>query len=99
MKQITSHIRQDIVIDNETNLTGMITGNVTVDNASNFIIQGMVNGNLTVQCNSTLLVHGTINGNIINSGLCKVFGVVNGKLIENGGSFYIDSKAHINETA
>ncbi|EKT3958483.1 hypothetical protein NTJ28_002499 [Flavobacterium psychrophilum] len=98
MTQITSHIRQDIIIDNETNLTGMVTGNVTVDNASNFIVHGMVNGNVIVQVGATLLVHGTINGNIINSGLCKVFGVVNGKLIDNGGSFDIDSKAHINET-
>ncbi len=97
MEQITSHISQDVVIDSETTLTGMVTGNVTVDNASNFIVYGMINGDVIVQVNSALLVHGTINGNIVNSGLCKVFGIVNGKLIDKGGRFDIDSKAVINE--
>ena len=95
MNQITTHISQDIIIDSPTKLVGMISGNVSLENSTDFLIEGFINGDITVQSNSTLIVHGTINGNIINAGLVKIFGRINGKLIENGGSFEIDPKAII----
>ena len=95
MIEITNHVEQDVTINSDANLHGMISGNVSIEKPAVFMVHGMVNGNITIQNNSTLIVHGTINGNIINMGHCKIFGMVDGSLIENGGKFDIDPKAQI----
>jgi len=97
MTEITKHIKEDITIESNTNLHSMVSGNISVSQSVEFIVHGTVNGNIVVQNNSLLIIHGTVNGNIINSGLCKIFGMINGKLIDKGGNFEIDPNAMIND--
>ncbi len=97
MIEINTNIKQDVTIDQQTKLLGMITGNVVIDNSSNFIVHGTINGSIMINEGSSLFTYGTINGDIINHGECKIYGIVNGKLIQSGGQFDIDNKAIIND--
>lgn len=81
----------------ETNLTGMIVGNVNVQNSVIFVIDGTIIGYLTVEKNSRVILYGTINGNIHNSGICEVYGMVNGELYDLNNNLFIDKNAKINK--
>lgn len=95
MKIINNNVNGDITIDKETNLTGMITGNILVKESSIFIVQGVINGSITVEAKSILKVYGTVNGDIINDGKCEISGIINGKLIKREGVFSINDNALI----
>ena len=98
MPKIVDHIQQDTLIDNDTDWMGMISGFVTVDKNSTLLVYGMVNGNVTINSGCSLIIYGIVNGDIVNAGTCKVFGVVDGKLIRQGGHFEIDDKAIIRKS-
>ncbi|MEP6675940.1 MAG: hypothetical protein ABJA78_12320 [Ferruginibacter sp.] len=97
MKEIINHIKGAVMIDCDTVLYGIISGDVIVINEANFIVTGMINGSITIEKKSAVTINGTLNGNINNSGNCKITGIVNGDLIKNGGRFNISSEALINK--
>ena len=86
----------DFTIEVETNLKGIIEGNVTVRNSIIFILNGTISGDLTIEDKSRAIIYGTINGDIHNFGICEIYGTVNGKLFDSNQSILIDENAHIN---
>jgi hypothetical protein len=73
----------------------IVTSEIDVSNGATLTIRGIVNGNIKIHKSSTVIIEGIVNGNIINGGLCKIYGMVNGIPIEQGGEFVIDKKAQI----
>jgi cytoskeletal protein CcmA (bactofilin family) len=74
----------------------IVTTDIEVSNGATLTIHAIFNGKMKINKDSIVIVHGIVNGFIVNEGLCKIFGVVNGELIEQGGQFIIDEKASIN---
>ena len=97
MKKLNEKYNSDFTIEIETNLTGMIVGNVNVQNPIIFVINGTIIGDLTVEKNSRAILYGTINGNIHSSGICEVYGTVNGELYDLNNNLFIDKNAKINK--
>lgn len=96
MQIITHKIKGDVTISENTELLGMIVGNVRVID-SIFELDGTVVGNLILEENCIVNLHGTVNGHVINQGGdLKVFGVINGTLQEIAGQTWIDTSAIIN---
>jgi cytoskeletal protein CcmA (bactofilin family) len=71
-------IDNDVTLDGDFILHGMITGNVIIRNKSTFILHGMCCKNLVIEQDSRSYIHGTICGNIINNGTLEVYGTVLG---------------------
>ncbi|NMH26428.1 hypothetical protein, partial [Flavobacterium silvaticum] len=78
MKILNEKYNSDFTIEVETNLAGMINGNVVVRNSVIFVINGILNGNLSIDKGSRAIVYGMVNGNISNFGTCEIYGVVDG---------------------
>lgn len=84
------------LINQDTQIGNISNDEIKVSNESTLIISGIQNGNLFINKGSTIIIHGTVNGNIVNEGICKIFGVIHGDLIKQGGQFHIDKGALIN---
>ena len=98
MRTIQEKIEGDFVASEDTDLYGMILGNITVQSGIHFNIIGTVDGDLTVQKGAKALLHGTLNGNIYNhEGFIDIFGRVCGVIKLDTGSIRIDAKATIGE--
>ena len=95
--KLTEKYNADFTIEVETDLTGMIVGNVTITNSVIFIINGMLIGNMHIEENSRAIIYGTVNGNITNFGVCEIYGTVNGELLGNTQQTFIDINAHVNK--
>ena len=90
-------INGDYTIDADLEFHGMVTGNATVIKNVNLILHGMICKSLSVEKDGFAVIYGTISGDLVNKGgRVEVFGMVNGKLIENYGETIIHSGAVIN---
>jgi cytoskeletal protein CcmA (bactofilin family) len=96
MKILNEKYNADFTIEVETNLVGIINGNVTARNSVIFIINGIINGNLTIERNSRAILYGMINGNITNFGKCEIYGVVDGNLFGETDQIFIDKNGIVN---
>jgi hypothetical protein len=85
-----------LLIQENKRIENIVTTDIEVSNSSTLIIGGIVNGQINIHKSATVIIDGIVNGKIINAGNCKVFGTINGNLIENGGQFEIDKDALIN---
>lgn len=85
-----------ILIQENKRIENIVTADIEVSNSATLIVGGIVNGQIIIHKLATVLVDGIVNGNIVNAGVCKIFGIINGKLIENNGQFEIDKDALIN---
>jgi cytoskeletal protein CcmA (bactofilin family) len=96
MKKLKEKYVADFTIAEETDLSGMIIGDVIVTNEVIFVISGMLTGDLKIDDGSTAIIYGTVNGNIENYGECEIYGVINGNLLGISKQMFIDAKAKIN---
>lgn len=96
MEIISNVIKQDMQIDTDVIITGIVTGNIVIERGGLLILTGMGNGRITVNQSGKCEVHGMFNGIIENNGgILNIFGVVNGSIIENSGNTIIDTNAVI----
>jgi cytoskeletal protein CcmA (bactofilin family) len=60
------------------------------------IVRGIVNGNIHFLKSSEGELHGMINGDVINNGGdIKIFGTIDGKVLENSGTTFVENEAVI----
>lgn len=71
-------INKDVVVLDRRLVSSMINGNVTIKQGGNFTLDGLVNKNITLEYNST----------------AKLYGIVKGDVINNGGELQIFGKVH-----
>lgn len=96
--KLTEKYNTDFTIEVQTDLTGMIVGDVTVTNSVIFVINGILIGNIHIEENSRAIIYGRVNGNITNFGVCEIYGTVNGELLGNTQQTFIDINAHVNKS-
>ncbi len=60
-------------------LSGMVLGSAIVTGKT-AIINGMVCGNLTIEAGSMVEVNGLVLGDVVNHGILKVSGIIQGEL-------------------
>ena len=78
-------------------LRGMIAGDATVEQSATAEIRGMVTGKLVIAEGAVARVRGMVCGELINRGTVEVFGMVIGKLHEQGGRTIIHPGAVIDK--
>ena len=96
MKFILDKIKGNQTIVEDTQLNGIIEGDVIISSAVTFQVNGIVSGNVTLKENSIAYINGIVNGNIVNAkGHLEIFGIVNGAVLDNGGKTIISPNAFI----
>ena len=81
------------VIKENTTITNIYNGNISVVNNSTLNIIGIVNGNIAIDSNCFCNIHGVVNGIVYNNGgIVNVFGKVS-SLITTSGTSNIDNNA------
>jgi len=66
---------QSIIVDSQ--LLGIIYGNVIVSSGVSFQLDGIVSGNVTIQEGASVVVNGIVEGSIINDGgTLEISGIV-----------------------
>ncbi len=94
--EIHEKITKDVVIEIDTNLHGMIIGNIDIKKTAIFNVYGMINGSIVIEKGAFLKLHGIVTGKIINNGNCEIYGTVNGEIQDISNKTFIDENAIIN---
>lgn len=96
--RIQGKTEADVIISEDSEITGMIIGIVTVAEGIKLIQRGMVIGDLVLKKASTVYMYGMVNGDLYNDGgYLEVFGMVNGRVIRRGGQTLIDPDAKVRD--
>ncbi len=78
---------------------GLITGDLFARNRARIELHGNVAGSLFVERTAEVVVRGTIGRNAkVSGGDLKVYGQVNGDVIDAGGTLYVDEGATVRGT-
>jgi len=96
MEIIKHEIERNITFTEDTQLHGMIVGDVTTSEKAILYLHGMVVGNLKIKDDSTVFLHGMVTGDAINmGGRLEIFGMVKGQVSTYKGNTIIDQGALI----
>lgn len=68
MVRIPSIVRGSIVVSEDTQCSGMIGGNVTVQRGVEFHLSGMVRGDVIVERDAAAIIEGMVGGRVQNHG-------------------------------
>jgi cytoskeletal protein CcmA (bactofilin family) len=83
MKVEEGKIEGDITVDEEFQLNGIISGNITVVTGGSLILHGTCLGNLVIERDALANIHGTVVGDVENQGgKLEVHGTVDGNIVE-----------------
>lgn len=90
-------IENDVYLNYDLTLHGMITGDVIVGKGSNFVLHGTCCKNLVLEQGSSVRLNGMVCGNVNNNGgFLEVYGLVNGSIqTSEHGKTFIDPKATV----
>jgi cytoskeletal protein CcmA (bactofilin family) len=100
MKTIDHKIEGDARIEQDSELHGMIAGNVTVAPDVIFELCGMVVGNLELERLSRTFLRGTVTGDVVNrGGHLEVWGRVTGRIVRQDGTTIVHPKAVVSRAS
>jgi hypothetical protein len=90
-------IEQDLHIDNDFTLKGMVTENIYVHDGGSLRLYGTCIKYLFIEKGGKVYLYGTVNLSVNNNGgYLEVYGIVGGKVYTNeDGNTLIDCKSHI----
>ena len=87
-------IEDDVQLDEELTLHGMVTGSITVVEGGLLTLHGTCCRDLIVEEGARAYVHGTVSGNVLNrGGYLEVYGTIAGSLHTENGNTLVDSDA------
>lgn len=86
----------DLIVTDELEFHGMVTGSIKVAGTGLLMLHGMCCGDLLVEPGSRVDVHGTVIGTLVNrGGAVRVFGVLGGLRDDGRAETSIDPAAVI----
>ena len=95
MNIIRDRVQGDLTVSTDTELSGMITGNLTAKHG-NLVLTGMVCRDLYVEGDATVELRGMVNGKVVNrGGKLHVYGMVSGHVSELAGETTVEPAAKI----
>jgi cytoskeletal protein CcmA (bactofilin family) len=96
MKVIVDKIDGNLLVNEDTQLNGMVIGNVSVEENKTLQLNGMVFGEIVIKPTATVYLNGIVNGRVINGGgHLEIFGIVNGAVVKQKGETIISPEARI----
>jgi len=75
MRVVKNQINEDLLVDEDTVLDGVVAGSAIVRPGKKLVINGVVTGNVVIEGESEVELNGMVSGDIYNQG---------GKLIKKG---------------
>jgi cytoskeletal protein CcmA (bactofilin family) len=98
MRVIKERVSGDVMIQEDTQIQGIVSGKVYVGPGANLLHQGMILGALTLERDSEVNLFGFVKGDVVNKGgMLKVFGTVNGTVRTESGNTTITKDAFIKQ--
>ena len=96
MKTENGKVEGDLLVSEDLNMNGMVTGNITVSNGASLKLNGMCLNNVIVEKSSHAEINGMINGDLINNGgSLDVHGSINGDINSFSGESNVSHSAHV----
>lgn len=95
MQVINKTVMESITLTDDLELWGSVIGDVVVPSPYKMEVKGRVEGNVTVEKGATVFVDGSIVGDVHNAGRIEVYGILKGRIIDEGGEVHIDDSAHV----
>jgi cytoskeletal protein CcmA (bactofilin family) len=96
MRVVTQKMEADTRIDCDTELRGMIVGNVVVSPGTVLVLHGMIVGTLTLEKDSNVYLHGMVVGDAANNGGdLQLRGTVTGTVSSLSGNTVVDQNARV----
>lgn len=92
---IDDNREEDIMVEEETTINAIITGNVIVKNNAVLQLYGTVTGDLVVEEGCKAYIFGSVGAKIINNGEIEVYGEVGDEVKDTSGKAFISRKAVI----
>ncbi len=81
MKSIYDVIEGNHAVNEDTNLYGVISGDVIVKQGYKFNVYGIVSGNIMLERDSSLNLYGIVSGDVIDHGAAIIKkGILNGNI-------------------
>lgn len=74
----------DYTAQENTVMSGIVSGDVTVKSGVTFVCNGIVSGNVTVEKDGRFECRGTVSGAVMNEGTAVIFGIVSGGVAGSG---------------
>ena len=68
MQVITENINNDMYIEDDTVLDGIIAGSAIVRPGKTLVVNGVVTGNVVIEENGTVELNGIVSGDVLNQG-------------------------------
>jgi len=99
MKEILGKVDDNMIINTDVQIRGMVVGNVTVEKNGFLKLNGMIIGKLDVFENAVCELHGMVEGDVENhGGELVIYGMIHGNLTKHKGITNIQLDAKINGT-
>lgn len=98
MHVVQGKIARNLLLEEDTEIRGMVIGNVSVAKGVSLKLTGMVNGHINCRPGSEVVINGTVNGDVTNEGgSLQIYGTINGTVDGFRGLTQVDVGAHIND--
>lgn len=68
MKVIKEKVSNDLIVEEDTTLDGIVAGSAIVRPNVKFIINGIVTGNVVIESQAEIELNGIISGDVFNQG-------------------------------
>lgn len=79
---ISKVLKENIIVKEDTAVSGILVGNADVIKDNKLYISGIMNGNIKVEKGGSLIVSGILNGDIVNNGgQIEITGIHQGRLL------------------
>ena len=96
MQQFSEHHHGDLTLSNDLEISGLISGTVTVPSGRHLLLHGMIAGDLIVEQDAHVTIHGTVNGVVLNhGGDVEIFGTVDEVRDVSERKTFVDARAVI----
>jgi cytoskeletal protein CcmA (bactofilin family) len=98
MRQEHGKIDGDLLLAEDLELRGMVTGTITVSAGKSLALYGMCGGDLVIEAGARASIDGTVAGNVTNNGIVEVRGMVLGSVQSQNGTVRYSKEAMVGGT-
>ena len=99
MQHFRDHHQGDLTLTDDLEITGLVSGTVTVPPGGYLLLHGMITGDLVVQKTARAIIHGIVSGAVLNhDGDVEIYGMVGGIRDSGVRKAFVDAHAMIKES-
>lgn len=95
MQVINKTVMESITLHDDLELWGTVMGDVVVPSPYKMEVKGNIQGSMTIEKGATVYVDGSVLGDVRNAGRIEVYGILKGRIIDEGGEVHIGDQAFV----